>query len=188
MLLFYPRQYRVEYGRDMEQLFRDQCRAAVREAGVRGLGWLALRTLGDLFISSFHEHLSQQIQHMKTMSPSRIALILFITALALLQFAASFATRSTALTATFLTLSALALVGRAVAEGFRPNSEWLRGLAWGFGVAILYGLIFPAWRKFSDNLGLASLEWMKLSAVGVLLNFAVPILKALLMFFRRRVA
>jgi hypothetical protein len=187
-LLLYPRNHRAEYGREMEQLFRDQCRAAVREAGARGLGWLGLRTLGDLFLSGFREHLSQQIHQMKTMSPSKISLILFIAALAFLQFAANSATNDPALTVAWLIFSALALLGRAVAEGFRQPSEWLRGIIWGIGIAFLYALIFPAARKFSDNLGLAAFEWIKLSGVGVLLNFAVPIVKALLLLVRRRAA
>jgi hypothetical protein len=188
VLLLYPRAHRAGYGRLMEQLFRDQCRAALRETGGRGVAAITARALCDAISSAFREHITQFTQTMHTQTPSRIALILLVSALAFLQFAANSATHSTALTAVFLTLSALALLGRAVAECYRPSSEWLRGLAWGFVVALLYSLIFPAWKKYSDNLGLASLGWIKLSTVGVLLNFVVPIVKAVMTFFRRRAA
>ena len=58
LLAAYPKAHREEYGGAMEQLFRDQCRAAWCAGHHRGLALLWLRVLPDLLKSSFLEQLS----------------------------------------------------------------------------------------------------------------------------------
>jgi hypothetical protein len=58
LLNLYPKAYRGEYGPDMLQVFTDECRACFREGKGFGLLPLWLRTLGDLVVTVFKEHLS----------------------------------------------------------------------------------------------------------------------------------
>ena len=58
LLLAYPRSHRDEYGEDMAQVFRDQCREAWREAHTFGLAKLWLRVLPDVINTSLWERLS----------------------------------------------------------------------------------------------------------------------------------
>lgn len=57
-LWLYPRTHRAEFGGQMEQLFRDQCREAWRKHAWRGLAAVWLRALPDLFQTAVAEHLS----------------------------------------------------------------------------------------------------------------------------------
>ena len=57
LLALYPRQHREDYGWPMEQLFRDQCRSALREERSWGLLKLWMRVLPDLVKTSLLEHL-----------------------------------------------------------------------------------------------------------------------------------
>jgi len=65
LLWLYPRPHREEYGPQMVQLFRDQCRDACLH-GKRG-AWFALwgGTLVDVACSAFREQLTEQTNHMK---------------------------------------------------------------------------------------------------------------------------
>lgn len=58
LLAAYPKHYREAYGPAMQQVFRDQCRDAWREARGWGLAMLWLRVLPDLLKTSFVERLS----------------------------------------------------------------------------------------------------------------------------------
>ena len=58
LLLAYPRAHRDEYGEDMAQVFRDQCRDAWRESNNWGLAKLWLRVLPDVINTSLWERLS----------------------------------------------------------------------------------------------------------------------------------
>ena len=185
-LRLYPRAHREEYGALMEQLFRDQCRDALRTGR---LGGLALSTLGDLARTTFREHLTEQTKTMQLLRPSRLALILIIANLLILLWAApSIAARHPDLASVLLTSSALALIARAIAEGFRPPGEWIRGLVWGFGIALLYPPICQAWKHYSDNLGLNFPTFLNLTFIGILANFIVPVGKAVMRLFIRRAA
>ncbi len=55
LLVLYPKEFRREYGADMVQLFRDQCRDELRTGGV--VAWIALwfRTLVELVGSTRRE-------------------------------------------------------------------------------------------------------------------------------------
>lgn len=57
LLRLYPREHRHEYGEWMAQLFRDQCTDAYAQRCALGLLTLWLRTLWDLGITAFQEHL-----------------------------------------------------------------------------------------------------------------------------------
>jgi heme/copper-type cytochrome/quinol oxidase subunit 4 len=58
MVLFaYPREFRHEYGREMEQLFGDCYRAERKNRGRLGVGGLWVRTLVDLARAAPREHL-----------------------------------------------------------------------------------------------------------------------------------
>ena len=58
MVLFaYPREFRHEYGREMEQLFGDCYRAEKKNRGRLGIGGLWVRTLLDLARAAPREHL-----------------------------------------------------------------------------------------------------------------------------------
>jgi hypothetical protein len=57
LLRLYPREHRREYGEWMAQLFRDQCTDAYAQRRALGLLALWLRTLWDLGITAFQEHL-----------------------------------------------------------------------------------------------------------------------------------
>lgn len=58
LLTAYPRPHREEYGPAMQQVFRDQCRDAWREARGWGLAMVWLRVLPDLVKTSVLEHLA----------------------------------------------------------------------------------------------------------------------------------
>jgi hypothetical protein len=56
LLGLYPRNHRGEFGPWMAQVFRDQCRQAYAQAGLRGLLKVWLRTFPDLAASVVQEH------------------------------------------------------------------------------------------------------------------------------------
>lgn len=58
LLAAYPRAHRDEYGSDMMQLFRDQCRDAWNDRRSLGLMTLWMRIIPDLLKSSMLEHLN----------------------------------------------------------------------------------------------------------------------------------
>ena len=71
LLVIYPKAHRAEYGPSMNQLFRDQCRDAWREARDWGLIKLWFRVLPDLLRTSMVEHLAtfKQKSMNKRMNP-----------------------------------------------------------------------------------------------------------------------
>ena len=58
LLWFYPKAHREDYGDSMAQVFRDQCRDAVRASPRLGVVRVWLRVLPDLITTSLAEHLS----------------------------------------------------------------------------------------------------------------------------------
>jgi capsular polysaccharide biosynthesis protein len=89
LLAVYPPGYRHQYGPDMGQLFRDQCRDAWRGGRGRGLAGLWLRVLPDLIKTSVLEHLSALRERKTTME--KISAILFTPSGARRVFVVAFA-------------------------------------------------------------------------------------------------
>jgi hypothetical protein len=65
LLIFYPADYRREYGADMAQVFRDMCRDSYRQGGVWGVLRSWLPVLLDLAITAFEEHRKEGIRMSK---------------------------------------------------------------------------------------------------------------------------
>ena len=58
LLLFaYPASFRCEYGIHMAQLFRDECRDTLRQAGLGGMIILCFKTIADLVKTALAEHI-----------------------------------------------------------------------------------------------------------------------------------
>jgi hypothetical protein len=60
LLLIYPRAFRREFGPDMAQVFRAQCRQTRAERGAFGVLGLWLLAMGDLSITAIQEQFSQE--------------------------------------------------------------------------------------------------------------------------------
>jgi putative ABC transport system permease protein len=57
LLLAYPSEFRHEYGAEMAQFFRDDCRRTACRSGLSGLLWQGLRTLADVARSAPGVHM-----------------------------------------------------------------------------------------------------------------------------------
>jgi hypothetical protein len=187
MLIFYPRAHRREYGREMYQLFRDQCRVAARRGGRFGVLCHCPRTLTDLIFSATREHVANQVEQMKNIAPSRASLILIITAILLQQLSVSLAFHGRPLVTLCVWISTLALVLRAVMETMRPTSEWRRGLLWALGIAVVYALICPAWAHTADRIGLPlmTMAAVKAHLFAFAINLIVPLVKTVVALVSR---
>ncbi len=74
LLTAYPKRHREEYGPPMQQVFRDQCQDAWREARGWGLALLWLRVLPDLVKTSVLEHLAT-LHERKSMTETLAAVL-----------------------------------------------------------------------------------------------------------------
>ncbi len=179
----------------MAQLFRDQCREARCQGGRRALARLWLETLLDLAGSAFREHLSEKIHRMKNIPPKTWSLILFIVSMGAAALCVKFALlhSSPAVIGGLIYLSAIALLMRAAVEWVRPANELIKSLLWGGTIAVIYGVILPMLAKLSiaDPRGFGhGTRDPILGAVlmtGIALNGLVPIGKAVMLVWRRRV-
>jgi len=163
----------------MDQLFRDQCRAAARDLGAVGVLRHCARTLGDLIFSASREHAENQISQMKNITPSKASAVLIIAAILLQQLALSLAFNGRPLVTICVWLGTLALVLRAVCEVMRPISEWRRSLVWAFGIALAYSLICPAWGHAAERIGLPLMVMAAFKAhlFAFVINLIVPLVK-----------
>lgn len=59
LLLAYPRSFRLEWGADMAQVFRDECRAGLEHYGLIGLMQIWLSTLYDWLTTAFEQHIEE---------------------------------------------------------------------------------------------------------------------------------
>jgi hypothetical protein len=177
LMVLYPRNHRREYGEAMLQLFRDQCRDAERDSASVFVIWR--RMLLDLIFSAIHEHLSNLTDHMKTLSINKLTHLLFAAAIGF-ALLTSPSVSGPPIATIFLYLSTLAILGRAVAEWFRPPGEWLKALGWGCVVLVAYGFIMPFWGKLHVMYGDAFSIIPALVGGAVFLNIIVPLLKAVL--------
>jgi len=187
LLIFYPAAHRREYGREMSQLFRDQCRAASRKGGgIRVVGHCA-RTLVDFVFSATREHAENQLNQMKNITPSRASLILIIAAIFLQQLSVALAYHGRPLVDLVIWTSTLALVLRGICEVKRPSSEWGRGLLWALGISVAYSLICPAWKHTADLIGLPvmTMAAVKAHLFAFGINVLVAVVKAPIALLRR---
>jgi hypothetical protein len=133
-------------------------------------------TLADLTFSAVREHVSQQSNLMKTFSPSKISLLLFIAAIVSLIIAGPMV-GVPHLTPILLLISSIALLLRGVTEWFRPLAEWPRGLIWAAGIALMYSLICPAWAHLHAHYGSRFPIFSGLTMIALLLNVVVPLVR-----------
>ena len=70
----------------MAQLFRDQCRDAHREKGPCGLVTVWRRVSTDLLLTALYEHVGNLNNHLKTMSATKLSILLFVAAIGLSIF------------------------------------------------------------------------------------------------------
>jgi hypothetical protein len=77
LLLAYPREFRVRFGEEMAQVFRDRCRSVAQTRGLRGLLRFGARSLAEWWKTAICEG----IDSMRTASPFtiRFALLVGIT-------------------------------------------------------------------------------------------------------------
>jgi len=180
MLTFlYPESHRQKYGELMTQLFRDQCRDAHREKGACGLVTVWRRVSTDLLLTALYEHLGNLHNHLKIMRATKLSILLFIAAIGLSIFTVPVI--NAGLAPIFLYLATFALLVRAVAEGFRPRTAWISGLAWGLALVVIYGVIMPWWGKMHILYGSAfpQTPMFEVAGAAVFLNLGVTLLKPL---------
>ena len=179
----------------MAQLFRDQCREARRQGGRRALVRLWLETLLDLAGSAFREHLSEKIHRMKNIPPKTWSLILFIVSMGAAALCVKLALihGSPAMIIGLIYLSAIALLMRAAVEWVRPANELIKSLLWGGTIAVIYAVVLPMLAKLSiadtRGFGHGTRDPIlgALLMTGIALNGLVPIGKAVMQVWRRRV-
>ena len=121
-LWLYPADHRRDYGGLMMQLFRDQCREALREPGASRLFAVGWRALIDLIFSSIHEHITTLANPMKTSGINRLSHLLLAAAIGT-AFLANPGIVGAGPAVACVALSMLALFARAIAEWFRPAGD-----------------------------------------------------------------
>ena len=80
----YPKGFREKYGLEMAQVFREQCRDAVTNAGGFGLTQIWLRVLLDVVKSCPHEHVAALGGNMKMFKQALLGRLWLAPLLALL--------------------------------------------------------------------------------------------------------
>jgi hypothetical protein len=180
LLWIYPRVHRHEYGPLMAQLFRDQCRAANHDGSRWVLSALILRTFPDLALSAFREHLTEQTHHMKSMSPQKLSLILFIAGIGPAILSCTFVSGQPGIAVCLAYFSSLALLLRAFVEWKRPETELIKSLISGAAIAVIYGLVMPVWGKVKLPVN----PWLALAPM--FLNALVPLFKTAMRVARPR--
>ena len=192
LLHLYPEPHRREFGDQMAQLFRDQCRDAWRMGHQAGILKLWMRTLPDLGKTCVIEQLSK-IERNNVMkylnSKSSPTLLLAVgLLLALLSFA-PFVPPFHGVFMVLLLSSTLAIFAKACVEFIRPANEYPLVLGRTLVFMVLYALFCPAWAKMKmhavagpplghDPFGMALM-------VCLLANPAVTVIKILQFFVQR---
>lgn len=191
LLRLYPEQHRREFGGQMAQLFRDQCRDAWKSGRHAGLLKLWLRTLPDFGKTCFVEQISKIERNiMKYFNTKNSPTVLLIAGLllALLSFS-PFVMQFHVFMLLVLT-STLAILAKACVEFIRPANEYPWVLLRTFVLMFLYALILPAWAKLKldaaaglppghDPLGMFLI-------VCLFANPLVTVIKILQFFLQRR--
>ena len=188
---FYPKPHRGEFGEQMAQLFRDQCRDAWKTGRHAGLLKLWLRTLPDLGKTCLVEQISKIERNvMKYLNSKNSPTILLIIGL-LLAFM-SFTHLVMPFQGAFMLLvlaSTLAIFAKACVEFIRPANEYPWVLLRTFVLMFLYAMILPAWAKMKMHTGeppLAHDPFGMALMVCLFANPLVTVIKILQFFLQRR--
>jgi hypothetical protein len=148
LLRLYPAGHRRDFGSLMAQLFRDQCRDAYRAKRLLGVAKVWLRVLPDVAKTSFNEQSTELERRfrMEKMGFRKASMAFLATGIGLALVSFLFA-NAPAAGAAVASLSALAVLGRAIAEIYRPSVEWLKGWVGALIVLVAFGFFMPAWAK-----------------------------------------
>jgi hypothetical protein len=192
LLCLYPQSHRREFGDQMAQLFRDQCRDAWKAGHSRTVAMRWLRTLPDIGKSCLVEQISKiERNTMKYFNSKNIPTLLLIIGLLLALM--SFSPFVMPFHGVFILLaitSSLAILAKACVECVRPANEYAWVLLRTFVLMFLYAMILPAWAKLKlhsaaepppghDPFGM-------LIMVCLLANPLVTVIKILQFFIQRR--
>jgi hypothetical protein len=180
LLWLYPPDYRREYGPLMAQFFRDEYRAARRAGTTWAFSSLIGRTIRDLALSAFREHLSEQSNHMKNLSVSTLSLGLFVVAITAPLLSCHLALTQPSVAVGLAYFSGAALLLRAFLEWKRPDDQLARSLAWGTAIALIYSVILPVWGKVK----LPVIPFLVVAPM--FLNAIVPLVRTALRLTRSR--
>src|SRR5216684_2068149 len=74
LLHAYPREFRLRFGREMAQVFRDRCRSVAQTQGLRGLLRFGVRSLAEWWTTAIGE----RIDSMRTATPFTIRFALLV--------------------------------------------------------------------------------------------------------------
>jgi hypothetical protein len=159
LLRLYPEKHRREFGGQMAQLFRDQCRDSWKTGHHAGLLKLWLRTLPDFGKTCVVEQISkiERTNIMKYLNSKNSPTILLI--IGLLLALTSFTHIVMPFQGAFMMLvlaSTLAIFAKACVEFIRPANEYPWVLLRTFILMFIYALILPAWAKMKMHAGIAS--------------------------------
>jgi len=150
LLHFYPQSHRRDYGEQMAQLFRDQCRDAWQAGRSAGLMKLWLRVLPDIGKTSVREQIAaiERNSSMKYFTTKHAPTLLLVAGLAFgfLSFT-SMKFQSHAGFMLCIIASALCILAKAGVELFRPGTEWFKIALRTFVLMFFYALFMPAWAK-----------------------------------------
>jgi hypothetical protein len=163
----------------MMQLFRDQCREALREQGGPRLFAVGWRALIDLIFSSIHEHITNLTKNMKPSGINLLSHLLGATAIGTALLANPGIVGAGPAVAC-VALSMLALFARAIGEWFRPAGDAWKAIGWGVLILVAYGLIMPLGAKLHVIDANASPALTLVLVSPIFLNTIVPALKAAL--------
>jgi hypothetical protein len=192
LLRLYPEPHRCEFGGQMAQLFRDQCRDAWKTGRHAGLLKLWMRTLPDLGKTCVVEQIAKIERNiMKYLNAKNTPTVLLIIGLllALLSFS-PFVMPFHGVFMVLVLTSTLAIFAKACIEFFRPANEYPWVLLRTFILMFLYAMILPAWAKLKmhvagapplgqDPFGMALM-------VCLFANPVVTVIKILQYFVQRR--
>ena len=149
ILCLYPKAHRREFGGQMAQLFRDQCRDAWKIGRHAGLLKLWLRTLPDFGKTCLMEQISRIERNiMKYLNAKNTPTILLITSLVLAMLSFShFGMQAHDIFMLLAIASSFAMLAKACVEFIRPATEYPWVILRTFILMFLFAIILPAWAK-----------------------------------------
>jgi hypothetical protein len=176
LLRLYPADHRRDYEDLMLQLFGDLWRDGRRASGGGRSIHLWRRLVADFVISVVRENVSAVINLMKTPTIHQLSHILFAGAIVSALFSSP-AVSGTVLASTFIYLSTLLILARAVVEWFRPPGESAKAIGWGVAVLIAYAFVLPFWAQLHAIYGVPARFVKEIIGAAIFLNLIVPLLR-----------